>query len=307
MIRKILSVNPENNAGMGIEKILELRYQINQTVTYIRDNKDKLEAEKDNIFEKLNNILLTKEKLMTYLQKVELDIEIKRRPPAQSGQDTANERPFEFEKKVFYQKLEVILKKLEYDILIIKFKKLGNNLKVFCFVWDTLFTVYVYIEKSKPQFYRIFDIVITNIQDKGMDEKKILSKSIDYVIFNDLKEVKELDPQYKNRLDAKLQTLKKLFDLHFKELVFDPSTVFFKKITLFIRKVFFQQKPQSAIEFEYLVIWYLNGYKLLFNNEETKCELCGDRMIFDSAKTGFLACTVYKNNKFYHDKCFIQK
>ena len=309
MNRKHLPINPENNAAMGIEKLLELRSLITQAFQTISENKEKLEICKPEILEKLDTILLTKEKLMTYFQKVELDSDLKRQRPLE-------DKPWEFEKRVFYQKLLLILRKLEYEILIIKLKKLGNNLKGFCLVWDTLLCVYIYIEKSKSRslndrvrFYRIFDIVITNLKDKGSKKRKKHGISI----INDLKEAKELrerellDTVVKGKNDAKIQNLKRLFELHFCDLVFEPDSVFFQRVTLFIRKVFFHQKPQTVIEFEYLVCWYLNGYRALLANEEVKCGLCGNRMIFDSAKTGFLPCTVFKNNVFFHDKCFVQK
>lgn len=303
-----MPLNPENNALMGTEKIIELRHQIIQTIHYIKENKDKLDAAKTKIFEKLDQILSTKENLMTYLQKSDLDSEIKRRPQPQDyykSYEYDKLDPFEFEKKVFFQKLEIILKKLDNDILLIKFKKLGNNFKAFCFVWDTLFTVYIYIEKSKSKsmneknkYYRIFDIVVTNIKDKGSIINK---KQIDYICLNDLKEPKELDPR------GKISNLKKFFDAHFHDLVFEPDSVFFQRITFFIRKIFFKQKLISNIEFEYLVVWHLNGYKQFFTNEDVKCNFCKNKMVFDSAKIGFLPCTIFKNNKFYHDKCFIQK
>jgi len=322
MNRKPIPVNPENNALMGIEKVHELRHMIIQTLKTINESKynNRLEADKTMIFEKLDSILATKEKLMTYLQKCELDFEIKRRvPPIQEYYkpfESDKGSIFEFEKKVFLQKLSVILKKLDYEILIVKFKKLGNNLKAFCFVWDTLFAVYVYIEKpeakilnEKNKSFRIFDIVVTSIKDKGGSKDR---SSLNAEVWNDTREVREMrereiDLPSRIKIDAKMQNLKKLFDSHFCDLVFEPETIFFQKITFFIRKVFFNQKSQSAVELEYLFLWYLNGYKLLFMTENVKCNLCGNRMIFDSAKTGFLPCTIYKNNKFYHDKCFIEK
>jgi len=222
----------------------------------------------------------------------------------------------EFEKRIFHQKLLIILRKLDYEILIIKFKKLGNNLKGFCLVWDSLFCVYIYIEKSKSRslndkirFYRIFDIVITNLKDKGWKQRK----KHNIIIINEMREARKLrerellDTVIKAKNEAKITNLKRLFELHFIDIIFEPDSVFFQRVTAFIRKVFFHQKPQTVIEFEYLVCWYLNGYKALMANEEVKCGVCRNRMIFDSAKTGFLPCTVFKNNTFFHDKCFVQK
>lgn len=332
MSRKLYTINPENSTmvSFGIEKITEIRYLIMNILRFLNEHKNDLENEKEGILKKLDDLMLMKEKFMVNLNKYELDIELKRldgelkrRPQVQSQEsfrpmEYEKINPFEFEKKNFYHKLFIIMKKLEYEALIVKFKKVGNNMKTFCIIWDTFFVVYIYIEKSKSKsihdknrIYRIFDIVATKINDKG-------SKSISppsYFFLNDMREIKELkEKDYENNaslsqrsriIETKIQFLKKCFETHFSDLVFEPNTFFFQKISFFIKKVFFYQKSQTYIEFDSLFCWYFDGYKQLFTNEDIKCFLCGNKMIFDSPKTGFLPCTVFKNNKFYHDRCFI--
>ena len=324
MNRKPISVNPENNTLMGIEKIHEIRQMLIQILKQINDAKSNngLDAEKPLIFEKLDQLMTAKEKLMTCLQKCELESEIKesqirRRNSLQDYSNPDKNSMIEYEKKFFLQKLLTILKKFDYEVLILKFKKLGNNLKAFAFVFDVLFVVYIYIEKPKSKsdknkLYRVFDIVVTSIKDKGGAREPMPLKPD---VWNDIKDVKEFrekdisDANLKTRVENKIQSLKKNFEAHFLDLVFEPETILFQRISFFIRKVFFHQNPkaQTIYDLEHIFLWYLNGYRTMFSFENVECCVCKRRMIFDSERTGFLPCTICKNNKFYHDKCFVEK
>lgn len=331
MNRKIFPLNHENSVSMasfGVDKISEIRLMINKIINEINENKSNMDSQKPIIFQKLEEIINLKEKLMVYLQKYELDIELRRidadikqtRKKPQSHEIEKN-NIFEFEKKAFSHKLSIILKKLDYEILIVKFKKISNNMKAFCLIWENFFTVYIYLEKSKFKSlqekngsYRIFDIVCTRLNDNSPSSHyKTTENRPLFTYFNDFKEIKDIresDSVFLAKariIDTKIQFLKKTFETHFSDLVFTPDTMFFEKITHFVKKVFLSQKIHTYIEFEFLVCWYFEGLKQLLSNENIKCHLCGNKMIFDSPKYGFLPCTAYKNNKFYHDKCFIFK